>query len=140
MFHKLKVYKNFIQNDSVGNPLKFYSDISKILLILFSQFCPEVSFSFFSSFRNIEKFYLIITWKFKEIKEKNYEILKKKSANGWESFRKFYIIFGESLHKICGISKLISKTFESKNFRIIKSRSSGNHGDQNFEKNLRKIW
>ncbi len=49
-------------------------------------------------------------------------------------FRKFYIKFGESLQKIYGISKLISRTFESKNLRIIKSRPNRNHRDQYFEK------
>ncbi len=39
------------------------------------------------------------------------------------------------------ISKLISRTFESKNFRIIKSSpSSRNHRDQYFEKFFRKTW
>ncbi len=33
----------------------------------------------------------------------------------------FYIKFGESLRKICGISKQILRVFESKNFRIMKS-------------------
>ncbi len=42
------------------------------------------------------------------------EVLKK-------IFRKFYTKFGESLQKICGISKLILRTFESKNLRITKS-------------------
>ncbi len=43
-----------------------------------------------------------------------------------EIFRKFYIKFGKSLQKIYGISKLISRTFENKNFVIMKSRSSRN--------------
>ncbi len=44
----------------------------------------------------------------------------------------------KSLQKICGISKLISRTFENKNFRIIKSRPNRNHRDQYFEKNFKK--
>ncbi len=52
---------------------------------------------------------------------------------------KFYIKFGESLSKTCGISKLISRMiesknfgrmFESKNFGIMKSKLGRNHGDQ----------
>ncbi len=40
-----------------------------------------------------------------------------------QMFGKFYSKFGESL-------KLISRMFESKNFRIMKSRPSRNHRDQ----------
>ncbi len=54
-------------------------------------------------------------------------------------FSKFYIKFDESMSKICGISKLISRMFESKNFRIIKSRPSRNHRNEYFEKILQKI-
>ncbi len=72
--------------------------------------------------------------------EKDYEIPKK---NWWKVERiaeKFYIKFGESLYTFCGISKLISKTFKSKNLRIIKCRPSRNHQDQYSEKILRKTW
>ncbi len=54
-------------------------------------------------------------------------------------FRKFHSKFERSVQKTCGISKLTLRTFEHKNFRIIKSKSSRNHRDQYFEKILRKI-
>ncbi len=75
---------------------------------------------------------------FKEIKEKLWNNVKKK-VRVEKIFRKFYIKFGDSLWKTCGISKLILRTFESTNFRITKSRPSKNQRWifwKNFEKNL----
>ncbi len=54
-------------------------------------------------------------------------------------FRKSYIKFWESLQKTCGISKLIFRTSESTNFRIIKSRPNINHRDEFFEKIKKKL-
>ncbi len=45
---------------------------------------------------------------------------------------------GKVCRKICGISKLILRTFESTNFRIIKSRPSRNHQDEFLKKKFRK--
>ncbi len=49
------------------------------------------------------------------------------------------VLVEESLEKICGISKLILRTFGNENFRIIKSRPSGNQRGQYFEKINEKL-
>ncbi len=51
--------------------------------------------------------------------EKNYEIPKKSKWRIEKIFRKLFIKFEESLLKICGISKLTWRMFESKSFRIM---------------------
>ncbi len=59
--------------------------------------------------------------------EKNDEIPKKVREWLRKFLRNFTLNLGKVRRKICGISKLISRTFGGKNFRIIKSRPSRNH-------------
>ncbi len=75
---------------------------------------------------------------FKEIGDELRNFEKKNQERIEKICRKFYIIFGESLQKICEISKFISRTFKNKNFKIIKSRPCTNHRDQYFEKIKKK--
>ncbi len=42
MFHKFKLDKNFIQNNSIKISNSFLQNFSKISLILFSQISPEI--------------------------------------------------------------------------------------------------